>query len=161
MSGPDASPDPEVTLRPLLLATVGAGVMTLGLLQIGADLFGQVGVADRASVVHGIRSSFFAFLGASAALLTAYLFRAYRSERLSAWFNAYGAACFIGAVIVAGGHIGATLGRLAGSPAEQAVTVGNFFLFSMAGLAILVAATLFFAFKRRVRRPVPHSSEPE
>jgi hypothetical protein len=161
MSGPDASPDPEVTLRPLLLATVGAGVMTLGLLQIGADLFGQVGVADRASVVHGIRSSFFAFLGASTALLFAYLFRAYRSERLSAWFNAYGAACFIGAVIVAGGHIGATLGRLAGSPATQAVTVGNFFLFSMTGLAALVAATLFSAFKRRVRRPVPHSSEPE
>jgi hypothetical protein len=153
--------DPETTLRPLLLATVGSGVMTLGLLQFGADLFGQVSVADRASLVHGIRSSFFAFLGSSAALLTAYLFRAYRSERLSAWFNAYGAACFLGAVIVAGGHIGNTLGRLAGSPATQAVTVGRFFLFSMAGLGALLAAALVSAFKRRVRRPVLHTSEPE
>ena len=160
MSAPAASPDPESTLRPLLLATVGSGVMVLGLLQFSADLFDQLGVPDRAGLVHGIRSSFFAFLGSSAALLTAYLFRAYRSERLSGWFNAYGAACFLGAVIVAGGHIGATLNRLAGSTGMP-VTVGRFFLFSMAGLAALLAAALFATFKRRVRRPVPHLSDPE
>ena len=158
---PDATVDAEDVLRPLLLATIGSGVMTLGLLQFGADLFGELGVADRASLVHGIRSSFFAFLGSSAALLTAYLLRAYRSARLSAWFNVYGAACFLGAVVVAGGHIGATLGRLAGSPAGMPVTVGRFFLFSMGGLTLLIAAALFFALKRRARRPLLQTSEPE
>ena len=161
MTEPAAAPDPEATLRPLLLATVGAGVMTLGLLQFWGDLLDQLEIADRTRLLHGIRSSFFDFLGTSAALLTAYLCRAYDSARLSALFNVYGAACFLGAVIVAGGHIGATLGRLAGSPAAQPVTVGRFFLFSMAGFGALLAAALVSAFKRRVRRPAPPMSEPE
>jgi hypothetical protein len=153
--------DAEDALRPLLLATVGAGVMTLGLLQFWGDLLDQLDIADRTRLLHGIRSAFFAFLGTSAALLTAYLCRAYQSVRLSALFNVYGAACFLGAVIVAGGHIGATLGRLAGLPEGQGVTVGGFFLFSMAGLGALFAAALFSALQRRVRRSVPNASEPE
>jgi hypothetical protein len=158
---PETGVDAEDALRPLLLATVGAGVMTLGLLQFWGDLLEQLEIADRTRLLHGIRSSFFAFLGTSAALLAAYLFRAYDSARLSALFNVYGAACFLGAVIVAGGHIGATLGRLAGLPEGQGVTVGGFFLFSMVGLAALFAASLLSALKRRVRRPVPHLSDPE
>ena len=160
-AAPDSPIDAEDALRPLLLATVGAGVMTLGLLQFWGDLLDQLEIADRTRLLHGIRSSFFAFLGTSAALLTAYLCRAYDSARLSALFNVYGAACFLGAVIVAGGHIGATLGRLAGLPEGKGVTVGGFFLFSMAGLAVLVAASLLSAFKRRVRRPVLQKPEPE
>ena len=157
----DTPVDAENALRPLLLATIGSGVMTLGLLQFGGDLLDQLTGSDRVHLLHGIRSAFFAFLGTSAALLTAYLCQAFVSPRLSALFNIYGAACFLGAVIVAGGHIGATLGRLAGSPDAESVIVGRFFLFSMAGLGALFAASLFLALKRRVRRPVPHMSEPE
>jgi hypothetical protein len=150
----------EIVLRPLLLATIGSGVMTLGLLQFCTDLLDHAGPGDRAHVVHGIRSSFFAFLGTSAALLTAYLSGTYRSPRLSAVFNCYGAACFLAAVVVAGGHIGTALSSLAGSPG-QGVTVGNFFLFSMIGLVLLVAGALMSALKHRVRGPVLQISEPD
>ncbi|MCW3796284.1 hypothetical protein OMW55_00470 [Sphingomonas sp. BN140010] len=144
--------DAETVFRPLMLATAGAGVMVLGLLQFGADMFGQLGPDGRTYMVLGIRSAFFTFIGTSAALLAAYLSRAFRAPRLSTLFNTYGAVTFLAGAFLAGGQVGVVLGQMSGPLPQVPLASGLFFLFTMTGAGLLCAAALGHALLRRWRR---------
>jgi hypothetical protein len=153
----------EAVLRPLMLATVGAGVMVLGLMQFGADLFAQVDGGGRTLVVRGIRTAFFAFLGTSTALLAAYLCRADRSSRLSALFNAYGVLVFLGGAWLAGGNVGGALSRVPGVVVMMSSPVAIFFLVSIGGACLLAFAAAVRAVQAAVhnRRSLPILASPQ
>jgi len=160
-SAPAPQHDPETAFRPLMLATAGAGVMVLGLLQFGADMFGQLEPDGRTYVVLGIRSAFFTFIGTSAALLAAYLCRAFRAPRLSTWFNAYGAITFLAGAFLAGGQIGVVLTQMSGQITQVPLPVGLFFLFTMTGAALLFVAALGHALLRGWRGRSIRAETPE
>ena len=139
---PREAPSIEVVLRPLMLATVGTGVMVLGLMQFGADLMAQVDDSGRTLMVRGIRTAFFAFLGTSSALLAAYLCKVDRSRRLTALFNVYGMLIFVGGVWLSGGTVGGALSRVPGVVVAMPSAVAIFFLVSVGGAAALAVSAL-------------------
>ena len=134
------------------MATVGTGVMVLGLLQFSAEMFGQVAVVERASLVYAIRAAFFAFLGTSTALLLAYLCRVDGAPRLAGLFNLYGVLLFFVAGLLAGSHVGGVLTILSGPHWRLPQGVETFFLAGAAALLLLLASGLFNAV-RTLRRP--------
>lgn len=146
---PAAAQGPEAVFRPLLLASAGLGVMVLGLLQFAAEALPALPEQGRALVARGIRTAFFGFLGTAAALLIAYLTRAWRSERLVLAFNLHGVVAFVAGSVVVGGQIGAALTLLAPEDGSVPATVAFFFLFN----SVAVAALALAAVARPILRP--------
>ena len=139
---------PETALRPLLLATVGAGVLSLGLLQFLSDVLPLLDGEGRLLVARGIRTAFFAFIGSSAALLVAYLTGVWHSSRLALAFNLYGAMAFVFGAIIAGGMIGGALKMLANEGPAMPAPVAMFFLFNFVAVVLLAAAAVITLARR-------------
>ena len=150
-----ARPDPETILRPLLLAAVGSGVLALSLLQFSVDALPMLEREGKLLVARSIRTAFLAFLGGSAALLVAYLTGVWKSDRLALAFNLYGAIAFIVGATLAGGQVGGALFMIAeerGAPLPN--SVGLFFLFNVAAVALLALAAIGGVMRRYSARSI-------
>lgn len=139
--------------RPLLAATTGSGLMTVGVLQFTGSIWGSAEPLSQELIAIAARTTLLAFIMNAATLGLGFIVRGRPRPILCAILNVYGSTVFLVGAFLSGSYISKALllirPETTAIPESLQVFLGASAVGFFAILAALVITSLFDLFRRK------------